>query len=92
MALLGERNFRVFLAGYATSLLGSAMSPIATTFAVLGQHGSPADLGYVLAAGVVPQVLFMIGGGVLADRLGRSAPQPGVGVLVAAPPRSLAPW
>ena len=29
------------------------------------------DLGYVLAAGVVPQVLFMIGGGVLADRLGR---------------------
>jgi MFS family permease len=47
------------------------MSPIATIFAVLGQHASPADLGYVMAAGVVPQVLFMIGGGVLADRLGR---------------------
>jgi MFS family permease len=71
LALFAERNFRIFFAGYATSLLGSAMSPIATTFAVLGQHGTPADLGYVLAAGVVPQVLFMIGGGVLADRLGR---------------------
>jgi MFS family permease len=70
-ALFAERNFRVFFAGYATSLLGSAMSPIATTFAVLGQHASPAGLGYVMAAGVVPQVLFMIGGGVLADRLGR---------------------
>jgi len=71
LTLFAERNFRVFFAGYATSLLGSAMSPIATTFAVLGQHGSPAELGFVMAAGVVPQVMFMIGGGVLADRLGR---------------------
>lgn len=71
MALFAVRDFRVFYIGYATSLLGSAMAPIAITFAVLGRGGSPADLGYVLAAGVVPQVLFMIGGGVLADRLGR---------------------
>jgi hypothetical protein len=68
---LAERNFRVFFTGYATSLLGSAMSAIALTFAVLDNGGSPADLGFVFAADVVPQVLVMIGGGVLADRVGR---------------------
>lgn len=47
------------------------MSPIALTFAVLDSGGTPADLGYVFAARVVPQVLVMLGGGVLADRVGR---------------------
>ncbi len=61
----------MFYAGYATSLLGSAMSTVALTFAVLGSGGSPAELGFVFAADVVPQVLVMIGGGVLADRVGR---------------------
>src|SRR6185437_2844074 len=69
--LAGERNFRVFYAGYSTSLLGTAMSRIALTFAVLGSGGTAADLGYVFAASVFPQVLIMIGGGVLADRIGR---------------------
>jgi Major Facilitator Superfamily len=70
-ALLAERNFRVFFTGYATSLLGSAMSTIALTFAVLGSGGSAAELGYVFAAAVLPEVAFMVGGGVLADRVGR---------------------
>ena len=65
------RNFRIFYAGYATSLLGSAMSAIALTFAVLDNGGGPADLGFVFAADVVPQVLVMLGGGVIADRVGR---------------------
>ncbi len=71
LALLRERDFGRFYAGYTTSLLGSAMSTVAVTFAVLGGGGNAADLGYVFAAGVIPQVLFMLGGGVLADRLGR---------------------
>jgi MFS family permease len=66
-----DRNFRVFYAGYGTSLLGSAMSPIAINFALLDRGVTAGGLGVVLAAGVVPQVLFMIGAGVLADRLGR---------------------
>lgn len=66
-----EPNFRVFYTGYTTSLLGSSMSAIALTFAVLGSGGSPADLGFVFAARVVPQVAVMLGGGVLADRVGR---------------------
>lgn len=68
---LAGRNFRVFYLGYTTSLLGSAMSGVALTFAVLGAGDSATDLGLVFAAGVVPQVLVMIGGGVLADRAGR---------------------
>ena len=68
---LAERNFRVFYLGYATSLLGSAMSPIAINFALLDHGVTAAGLGIVLAAGVVPQVLLMIGAGVIADRLGR---------------------
>jgi MFS family permease len=71
LAVLTERDFRVFYTGYVTSLLGTAMSEIALTFAVLDSGGTPADLGYVFAAVVLPQVFFMIGGGVLADRLGR---------------------
>lgn len=66
-----ERNFRRFYAGYLTSLLGTSMSGVATIFAVLGTGGTAADLGYVAAAGIVPQVLFVLPGGVLADRLGR---------------------
>ena len=47
------------------------MAAIALTFGVLGSGGSAADLGYVFAANVVPQVLVMLAGGVLADRVGR---------------------
>jgi MFS family permease len=71
LGLFGAANFRVFYLGYATSLLGSAMSAVALTFAVLDSGGGPAALGLVFAAGVVPQVLVMIGGGVLADRVAR---------------------
>lgn len=61
----------MFYVGYTTSLLGSAMSGVALTFAVLDSGGGAADLGFVFAANVVPQVLVMIGGGVLADRVAR---------------------
>lgn len=70
-ALFRVRDFRRFYAGYSTSLLGSSMSAVALTFAVLDNGGTAADLGYVFAAEVVPQVLFMLGGGVAADRFGR---------------------
>jgi hypothetical protein len=71
LAPLREKNFRRFYAGYVTSLLGTSMSGVAIIFAVLGSGGTAADLGYVAAAGIVPQVVFILAGGVLADRLGR---------------------
>jgi MFS family permease len=66
-----QREFRVFYFGYTTSLLGTAMSRIALAFAVLDSGGTAADLGYVFTASVFPQVLVMLAGGVLADRIGR---------------------
>jgi MFS family permease len=70
-AVLRGRTFRRFYIGYVASLLGTAMSAVAVTFAVLDGGGSATDLGYVMAALILPQVLLVLGGGVLADRLGR---------------------
>ncbi len=40
------------------------------TFAVLDGGGSQTDLGYVMAARILPLVTFLLGGGVIADRFG----------------------
>jgi MFS family permease len=69
--VLREPAFRRFYTGYAASLLGTAMSSVALAFAVLDNGGTPADLGYVFAARIVPQVLLLVTGGVVADRVGR---------------------
>lgn len=71
LKVLRHRNVRRYFGGYLASKLGTAMASIALVFAVLDSGGNAADLGYVLAAGIVPQVVLMIGGGVIADRLGR---------------------
>jgi hypothetical protein len=68
---LAGRNFRRFYVGYATSMLGTSMSAVAIAFAVLASGGTATSLGVVFAANIVPMVAFMLGGGVLADRLGR---------------------
>src|SRR5579863_6449188 len=70
-AVLAGRNFRRFYLGYATSLLGTAMSSVAIAFAVLESGGTATGLGVVFAANIVPMVAFLLGGGVIADRLGR---------------------
>jgi len=70
---LGERGFRLFITGYATSVFGSAMTPVAVTFAVLDAGGGAADVGYVLAAETIPLVVFLLAGGVVADRFSRRA-------------------
>ncbi len=69
--MLAERNFRRFYSGYVTSLLGSSMSTVAIAWAVLDSGGSATSLGFVFAAGVVPQVLLLPFAGAVADRLGR---------------------
>jgi MFS family permease len=48
------------------------MAPIAIAFAVIDLTGSKSDLGLVLAARAVPQVVFLLVGGVWADRLPRN--------------------
>ncbi|MFJ9775283.1 MFS transporter [Kitasatospora sp. NPDC101157] len=70
LAVLGEREFTRFFIGYTTSLLGSSMAPVAVAFAVLDGGGSGTELGWVLAARILPLVLVLLAGGVITDRLG----------------------
>jgi len=66
-----HRDFRLLFLGRTTSFVGNAFANVALAFAVLELTGSKADLGYVLAARALPQVLFLIAGGIWADRLPR---------------------
>jgi predicted MFS family arabinose efflux permease len=68
---LAERQFRRYFVGQTTSYLGDGLLPVAISFAVLDLTGSASDLGLVLAARMVPVVLFLLVGGVWADRLPR---------------------
>jgi MFS family permease len=68
---LRERQFRLLFLGRVVSFLGSGMAPIALAFAVLELTGSKADLGLVLAARSLPQIVFLLVGGIWADRLPR---------------------
>ena len=86
LALEAFRNkpFRLLFAGELVSLLGTAVAPIALAFAVLDLTGSATDLGYVLAAGWLPQIVFILIGGVLGDRLPRNLVMVGANALSAA--------
>jgi MFS family permease len=69
---LKERQFRLLWLGQATSTLGDGLVPVALAFAVIQTlNGSATDLGIVLAAYTLPLVLFVLAGGVWADRLPR---------------------
>lgn len=52
------------------SVLGSSFGPIAVSFGVLQLHGgSPGALSLVLACQALPQLVFVLWGGVLGDRV-----------------------
>ena len=69
---LKERQFRLLWLGQATSTLGDGLVPVGLAFAVVGTlDRSATALGIVLAAHTLPLVLFVLVGGVWADRLPR---------------------
>jgi len=68
---LRARNFRLLFFGRLVSFAGSAMAPVALAFAVLELDGSTTDLGIVLSLAILPQVFFLLVGGVIADRVPR---------------------
>jgi MFS family permease len=70
-AALEHRQFRLLFVGQSVSAFGDSLVPVALSFAVLELTGSASDLGLVLAARLVPQVLLLLAGGVWADRLPR---------------------
>lgn len=65
------RNFRLLVTGAATSSLGNAIAPVALAFAVLDLGGSATDLGLVVAAYAFADVVTVLFGGVLGDRVAR---------------------
>jgi MFS family permease len=68
LGALQEREFRLFFTGQMVSLLGDAVTPFALAWAVLDLTGSARDLGFVIAANTAPLVIFLLVGGVFADR------------------------
>jgi hypothetical protein len=81
------------VAGRAVAALATALIPTGLTLAVIRATGSATDLGLVLAAELVPLLLLLPAGGVLADRfaprrlalvtdLARSATQLAIGVTL----------
>jgi MFS family permease len=65
-------------------MLGSAVAPIALAFGVLDLTGSKSDLGFVLAATWIPQLILILFGGVFADRLPRHLVMVGANAVSAA--------
>jgi hypothetical protein len=61
---LQESEFRLLFAATTVTRLGGATAPIAHAFGVLDLTGSVSDLGFVMAAGGVPFVAFVLVGGV----------------------------
>ncbi|TDO32696.1 MFS transporter [Paractinoplanes brasiliensis] len=71
LAPLRYGAFRLLAAGRMISMLGNAVAPIALAFAVLDLTGSAGDLGLVVGARSLTNVVFLLLGGVIADRLPR---------------------
>lgn len=70
-AVFRTRDFRLLFCGQAVSVLGDRMATIALAFAVLEIGGSTSEVGLVLAAAVLPLVMTVLAGGVVADRVSR---------------------
>ncbi|MEU9300154.1 MFS transporter [Streptomyces sp. NPDC048269] len=64
--------FRRFVLANLISATGSAMAPLALAYSVIDLGGGARSLGLVLAMNTVPTIVFLLMGGVLADRLSRS--------------------
>lgn len=80
---LRERPFRLLFLGRTLSAIGDSIVPVALTFAVL-KLGNTTDLGIVLGVGSATRVVFLVAGGVWADRLPRQLVMMGSDLLRAA--------
>jgi MFS family permease len=71
LAVLRETEYRKLFFGQAASVVGVMFTVVALPFAVLEIGGSATDIGLVEAANLVPLAVFLLIGGVWADRLRR---------------------
>lgn len=71
LKLLREPDFPKLFGAHLVSWFGTSMAPIAMAFGVLDLTGSARDTGMVVASQTGTQVLALMFGGVVADRLPR---------------------
>lgn len=72
LAAMQDRNFRWFFLARAITMIAGSMSSIALAFAVLEIDNDARSLSFVLAAFTVSNIIFVLFGGVIADRLPRA--------------------
>ncbi|BAJ28081.1 MULTISPECIES: MFS transporter [Kitasatospora] len=65
---LWTRDFRYYFTARLVSLLGDAMLPVALMYGVVSLGYGASGVGYVLASQMLPLAVFVLFGGVLADR------------------------
>jgi len=70
-SVLRSRDFRLLWLSQTASVIGDALVIVAIGLYVTRLTGDPSDVGAVLAAYSLPMVLFILIGGVIADRLPR---------------------
>jgi MFS family permease len=73
--------FRLLVAGRTITMAGNSVAPIALAFAVLDLTGSASDLGIVVGVRSLANVVFILFGGVIADRLPRQLVMVGTSIL-----------
>ena len=71
LSVLRHRDFRLLWLGQSVSMLGDALVIVAIGLFVTRLTGNPSDVGIVLTAYSAPIVVFVLFGGVIADRLPR---------------------
>lgn len=71
--LVRHEDFRRLFAAKAVSSFGDGLLPVALVFGVMEAGGGASDIGFVLAAGLLPTAVVALAGGVWADRLPRRA-------------------
>ncbi|MEV7631519.1 MFS transporter [Microbacterium sp. NPDC089318] len=72
LAAMTDRNFRWFFLARAITMVTGSMSSIALAFAVLEIDNDPLSLSIVLTAFTLANIVFVLFGGVVADRLPRA--------------------
>ncbi len=72
VAPLSQPAFRWYFSARLLSWTGTAVAPVALAWGVLGLGAGVGGLGLVLAAGTAPELLFLLVGGVVADRWPRT--------------------
>ncbi|MEP6696118.1 MAG: MFS transporter [Pseudonocardiales bacterium] len=70
---LRSRDFRLLWLSQSASVIGDALVIVAIGLYVTRLTGHPSDVGIVLTAYALPLVLFILFGGVVADRLPRQS-------------------